>query len=93
MEIDKIVEKAIKMLKAEKSLPKDFKITEKTILTGSNSSFDSVSFVEFTTYIEKEISKKIKKNFFIILNEIPEFKKNSQKLTLGEFKKFLKRKL
>jgi hypothetical protein len=93
MEIDKILEKAIKQLKAEKSLPKDAEINEKTILTGSSSLFDSVSFVQFTSYIENEISKKIKKDFFIILNEIPEFKKNSQKLTLGALKKFLKQKI
>lgn len=93
MEINKILNNVIKRLKVEKSLPKDSKISDRTFLTGSQSPFDSVSFVQFTSYVENEISKKIKKDFFIILNEIPEFKKNSQKLTFGGLKKFLKQKI
>ena len=92
MEINKVIEKVFKKLKMEKSISKDTKISDKTYLTGTSSPLDSVAFVQFTSYLENEISKKIKKDFFIILNEIPEFKKNNHKLTLGGLKKFLKNK-
>lgn len=93
MEINKVIEKVFKKLKMEKSISKDAKISDKTYLTGTSSPLDSVAFVQFTSYLENEISKKIKKDFFIILNEIPEFKKNNYKLTLGGLKKFLKNKV
>tara|TARA_B100001287_G_C22652458_1_gene515909 strand:+ start:1347 stop:1628 length:282 start_codon:yes stop_codon:yes gene_type:complete len=93
MEINKVIEKVFKKLKMEKSISKDTKISDKTYLTGTSSPLDSVAFVQFTSYLENEISKKIKKDFFIILNEIPEFKKNNHKLTLGGLKKFLKNKV
>ena len=93
MEINKVIDKVFKKLKMEKSISKDAKISDKTYLTGTSSPLDSVAFVQFTSYLENEISKKIKKDFFIILNEIPEFKKNNHKLTLGGLKKFLKNKV
>ena len=64
MDIGKIFEKVIKKLKVENSLQKTLKVNEKTLLTGDNSPFDSVAFVQFTSYIELEISKKKQKKFF-----------------------------
>ena len=92
MDIGKIFEKVIKKLKVENSLQKTLKVNEKTLLTGDNSPFDSVAFVQFTSYIELEISKKYKKNFSIMLFEIPEIKKNKP-LTIGGLKKYLKGKI
>ena len=92
MDIEKIFEKVVKKLKVENSLQKKLKVNEKTFLTGDKSPFDSVAFVQFTSYIELEISKKIKKNFSIILYEIPEIKKNKP-LTIGNLKKYLKGKI
>ena len=89
MDIGKIFEKVVKKLKVENSLQKTLKVNEKTLLTGDNSPFDSVAFVQFTSYIELEISKKNKKNFLIILFEISEIKKNKP-LTIGSLKKYLK---
>jgi hypothetical protein len=92
MDIEKIFERVIKKLKVENSLQKTLKVNEKTLLTGDNSPFDSVAFVQFTSYIELEISKKNKKNFSIMLFEIPEIKKNKA-LTIGGLKKYLKGKI
>tara|TARA_B100001057_G_scaffold335609_1_gene336319 strand:- start:1237 stop:1515 length:279 start_codon:yes stop_codon:yes gene_type:complete len=92
MDIGKIFEKVVKKLKVENSLQKTLKVNEKTLLTGDNSPFDSVAFVQFTSYIELEISKKNKKNFSIMLFEIPEVKKNKP-LTIGNFKKYLRGKI
>ena len=64
MEINKVIEKVFKKLKMEKSISKDAKISDKTYLTGTSSPLDSVAFVQFTSYLENEISKKNKKRFF-----------------------------
>jgi hypothetical protein len=92
MDISKIIDKTVKKLKADNSLQKTIKITDNSLLTGEKSPFDSVAFVQFTSYIELEISQKKKKNFSIMLFEIPEIKKNKS-LTLGGFKKYLKNKI
>ena len=91
MDVKKILDKAIKKLKTDNSLPKNIKINDKTLLTGDKSPFDSVAFVQFTSYIELEVSKQ-KKNFLLMLFEIPEIKKNKV-LTLGSFKKYLESKI
>ena len=52
MDVKKILDKAIKKLKTDNSLPKNIKINDKTLLTGDKSPFDSVAFVQFTSYIE-----------------------------------------
>jgi len=93
MKLDSIIIKIVKQLKSEGNLSKDIKVNDKTYLTGDKSPFDSVAFVQFTSCLEVEISKIIKKNFFIILNEIPEFKKNSKTFTVGNMKKFLIKKI
>ena len=72
MDIKKILDKAIKKLKNENSLPKNIKINDQTLLTGDKSPFDSVAFVQFTSYIEFQVSKQKKKNFLLMLFEIPE---------------------
>tara|TARA_Y100001970_G_C14164209_1_gene820314 strand:- start:228 stop:506 length:279 start_codon:yes stop_codon:yes gene_type:complete len=92
MDIKKILDKAIKKLKNENSLPKNIKINDQTLLTGDKSPFDSVAFVQFTSYIEFQVSKQKKKNFLLMLFEIPEIKKNKV-LTLGSFKKYLESKI
>tara|TARA_B100000161_G_scaffold259072_1_gene224636 strand:- start:346 stop:624 length:279 start_codon:yes stop_codon:yes gene_type:complete len=92
MDVKKILDKAIKKLKTDNSLPKNIKINDKTLLTGDKSPFDSVAFVQFTSYIELEVSKQKKKNFLLMLFEIPEIKKNKV-LTLGSFKKYLESKI
>ena len=51
-----------------------------------------MAFVQFTSYIDLKISKKNKKNFSIMLFEIPEIKKNKA-LTIGGLKKYLKGKI
>ena len=51
-----------------------------------------MAFVQFTSYIEIEVSKQKKNNFSIMLFEIPEIKKNKS-LTIGGFKKYLKSKI
>ena len=92
MDIGKIFEKVVKKLKVENSLQKTLKVNEKTLLTGDNSPFDSVAFVQFTSYIELEISKKNKNNYSIMLFEISEIKKHKP-LTIGSLKKYLKGKI
>jgi hypothetical protein len=92
IDLNVVIKQVIKRLITENSLPKNIKVNDKTNLIGNGSPFDSVTIVEFTTSLESEISKKINKKFFIILNEIPEYKKNNQKLTLGGLKSFLKKK-
>ena len=64
MDISKIIDKTVKKLKADNSLQKTIKITDNSLLTGEKSPFDSVAFVQFTSYIELEISKQKKKKFF-----------------------------
>ena len=88
MNISIIFENIFKKLKKEKSLEKNVKIGDKTNVTGENSPFDSVAFVQLTSYIELELAKKLKKNFSILLNEIPEIKKN-RSLTIGGLKKYI----
>ncbi len=92
MNISNIFENIIKKLKKEKSLEKSIKISDKTNVTGDNSPFDSVAFVQLTSYIEFELTKKLKKNFSILLNEIPEIKKNKS-LTIGGLKKYISSKI
>jgi len=75
IDLNALIQRVVKRLITENSLPKNIKITDKTNLVGSGSSFDSVAIVEFTTSIESEISKKINKKFFIILNEYLNTKK------------------
>jgi hypothetical protein len=89
MDISKIIDKTVKKLKADNSLQKTIKITDNSLLTGEKSPFDSVAFVQFTSYIELEISQKKKKNFSIMLFEI----KKNKSLTMGGFKKYLKNKI
>jgi hypothetical protein len=92
MDIKKIFEKIIKKLKSENSLPKNLKVTDKTLLTGVNSPFDSVAFVQFSSHVEFELSKLNKKNFSIMIFKIPEIK-NNKPLTIGGLKKYLKGKI
>lgn len=92
MDITKIFEKIIKKLKSENSLPKNLKVTDKTLLTGVNSPFDLVAFVQFSSHVEFELSKLNKKNFSIMIFKIPEIK-NNKPLTIGGLKKYLKGKI
>ena len=92
MDITKIFEKIIKKLKSENSLPKNLKVNDKTLLTGQNSPFDSVAFVQFSSQVEFELSKANKKNFSIMIFKIPEIK-NNKPLTIGGLKKYLKGKI
>ena len=92
MDVTKIFEKIIKKLKSENSLPKNLKVNDKTLLTGTNSPFDSVAFVQFSSQVEFELSKANKKNFSIMIFKIPEIK-NNKPLTIGGLKKYLKGKI
>ena len=49
MNISIIFENIFKKLKKEKSLEKNVKIGDKTNVTGENSPFDSVAFVQMTS--------------------------------------------
>ena len=91
--IDKIFEEVIKFLKKSNSLQKNSKITNSTALTGFKSPFDSVSFIELTTSVEEKVEKEMGKSFSIIINEIPEFKKNSGTIKIKDLKKYIQKKI
>ena len=73
--LNNLFEDVIKKLKKSNSIQKTVKVNDNTIVNGPLSPFDSVSFIELTTFLEEEIEKLNKKSFHIILNEIPQFKK------------------
>ena len=90
--LNNLFEDVIKKLKKSNSIQKSVKVNDNTIVNGSLSPFDSVSFIELITLIEEEIEKLNKKSFHIILNEIPQFKKGLGTIKIKDLKKYILKK-
>ena len=91
--LNDLFENVIKKLKKSNSIQKNTKVTDATIINGSLSPFDSVSFIELTTFLEKDIEKINDESFHIILNEIPQFKKRSGIIKIKDLKKYILKKI
>lgn len=89
MDIKSISYAAIKDLQKENEIPKNKKISDKTVLIGDGALLDSISIVNFFMKIENSISKKKKKKFIIKLNDIHKLNKGKTSLYLGDFIKVL----
>tara|TARA_B100001540_G_C15246323_1_gene390617 strand:+ start:212 stop:508 length:297 start_codon:yes stop_codon:yes gene_type:complete len=87
--LNNLFEDVIKKLKKTNSIQKSVKVNDNTIINGPLSPFDSVSFIELNTLVEEEIEKLNKKNFHIILNDIPQFKKGLGTLKIKDLKKYI----
>ena len=83
--LKKIITSSLEKLKKEKSIPKNVKINENTILLGDNSICDSIAFVTFLTYCEEEIKIKFKQNFVIKMNEIHDLNEGKHALKIKDF--------
>ena len=90
--LNNLFEDVIRKLKKSNSIQKTVKINDNTIVNGPLSPFDSVSFIELTTFLEEEIEKLNKKSFHIILNEIPQFKKGLGTIKIKDLKKYILKK-
>tara|TARA_Y100000992_G_C21165385_1_gene443222 strand:- start:375 stop:671 length:297 start_codon:yes stop_codon:yes gene_type:complete len=90
--LNNLFEDVIKKLKKSNSIQKTVKVNDNTIVNGPLSPFDSVSFIELTTFLEEEIEKLNKKSFHIILNEIPQFKKGLGTIKIKDLKKYILKK-
>ena len=91
--LDKLFDGVIKKLKKSNSIQKSEKISNTTIINGTNSPFDSVAFVELTTSLEEDLEKLTNKSFHIILNDIPQFKKGEGKLKIKDLKNYIQKKI
>ena len=90
--LNKLFEDVIKKLKKSNSIQKSVKVNDNTIVNGSLSPFDSVSFIELTTLLEEDVEKLNKKSFHIILNEIPQFKKGLGTIKIKDLKTYILKK-
>ena len=91
--LDNLLDSVVKKLKKSNSIKKNIKVTDSTIINGPQSPFDSVSFVELTTFLEEDIEKMNGKSFHIILNEIPQFKKGLGIIKIKDLKKYILKKI
>lgn len=83
--LKKIIISSLEKLKKEKSIPKNTKLNDSTILLGDNSICDSIAFVTFLTYCEEEIKKNFKQNFIIKMNEIHDLNEGKDALKIKDF--------
>jgi hypothetical protein len=54
-----------------------------TVILGSGSELDSISFVTFITEVEDRIQSETGVEFYLVLNEIDAFNINNPNLTIG----------
>jgi hypothetical protein len=54
-----------------------------TVILGTGSELDSISFVTFITEVEDRIQLETGKEFYLVLNEIDAFNINNPNLTIG----------
>ena len=60
-----------------------------TIILGSGSVMDSISFVTFITEVEDSIQSETGEEFYLVLNEIDAFNINNPNLTLGSLAEYI----
>ena len=57
--------------------------SRETVILGSGSELDSISFVTFITEVEDRIQSETGVEFYLVLNEIDAFNINNPNLTIG----------
>ena len=57
--------------------------SRETVILGSGSELDSISFVTFITEVEDRVQSLTGEEFYLVLNEIDDFNINNPNLTIG----------
>lgn len=60
-----------------------------TVILGSGSVMDSISFVTFITEVEDRIQSETGEEFYLVLNEIDAFNINNPNLNLGSLAEYI----
>jgi acyl carrier protein len=84
-----IMQESLDSLVRSGTIDHSIKLTPDGQLLGSDSSFDSIGFVTFVTDLEDRLQVKLKKECYLVLNEISELNVNSPSLTFDALARYI----
>lgn len=85
----KLITECIESLVRSDSMEPIEEVSIDTVILGTGSVMDSISFVTFITEVEDRIQSETGEEFYLVLNEIDAFNINNPNLTLGSLAEYI----
>lgn len=85
----KLINECIDSLVRSGSIDPIEDFSKETVILGSGSVLDSISFVTFITEVEDRIQSGTGEEFYLVLNEIDAFNINNPNLTIGSLSEYI----
>jgi hypothetical protein len=79
----KLINECVDSLVRSGSIDPIENFSRETVILGSGSELDSISFVTFITEVEDRVQSETGEEFYLVLNEIDAFNINNPNLTIG----------
>ena len=85
----KLINECVDSLVRSGSIDPIKNFSRETVILGSGSELDSISFVTFITEVEDRIQSETGEEFYLVLNEIDAFNINNPNLTIGNLSDYI----